>query len=153
MLAALEAQLALRERELADAELRSPVTGVIRNRILEPGEMSSPGTPAVTISVTDPKWVRAYVQEVDLGKVRPGTTAAVTVDAFPGREFDAWVGFVSPSAEFTPKNVETPELRTSLVYEVRVFFKDPHDLLRLGMPATVRVMPGRRETPTTHPAR
>ena len=141
-LAALEAQLALRRRELADAELRSPVTGVVRNRILEPGEMSSAGTPAMTLAVTDPKWVRAYVSEPDLGKVRPGMAAAVTVDAFPGREFDGWVGFVSPVAEFTPKNVETPELRTSLMYEVRVFFRDSQDALRLGMPATVTMRPG-----------
>ncbi len=139
-LAALEAQLALRKRELADAELRSPVNGIVRNRILEAGEMSSPGTPAMTIAVTDPKWVRAYVSEVELGKVRPGLAAVITVDAFADREFDGWIGFVSPSAEFTPKNVETTELRTSLMYEVRVFFKDPEDLLRLGMPATVRVI-------------
>jgi HlyD family secretion protein len=76
----------------------------------------------------------------------------VSVDAFPGREFDAWVGFVSPVAEFTPKNVETPELRTSLMYEVRVFFNDPRDLLRLGMPATVRLRPDRPGTPTTRPS-
>jgi HlyD family secretion protein len=148
-LSALEAQLALRQRELADATLRSPVTGVVRNRILEPGEMSSPSAPAITIAVTDPKWVRAYVEEPDLGKVRPGTPAVVTVDAFRGREFEGWVGFVSPVAEFTPKNVETSELRTSLVYEVRVFFRDPQDALRLGMPATVRVRPS---IPATRPA-
>jgi HlyD family secretion protein len=61
----------------------------------------------------------------------------VTVDSFPEQRFDGWVGFVSPVAEFTPKAVQTEELRTSLVYEVRVFVKDPSDALRLGMPATV----------------
>ena len=142
-LTALEAQLTYRRRELADAELRSPVTGVVRNRILEPGEMSSPGMPSMTIAVTDPKWVRAYVNEPDLGKVRPGMAAAIRVDAFAGRELDGWVGFVSPVAEFTPKNVETPELRTSLMYEVRVYFRDPEDALRLGMPATVSMRPAR----------
>lgn len=141
-LSALEAQLQTRRIELGDAELKSPVTGVVRNRIMEPGEMSSPGVPAISIAVTDPKWVRAYVNEPDLGSVRPGTPAAVTVDAFPGRTFDGWIGFVSPVAEFTPKNVESEELRTSLVYEVRVYFRDPMDMLRLGMPATVRVLPG-----------
>jgi HlyD family secretion protein len=151
-LAALEATLALRKRELADAELRSPVTGVVRNRVLEPGEMASPGTTAVTLAVTDPKWVRAYVNETDLGKVRPGTVAQVEVDAYPARQFEGWVGFVSPVAEFTPKNVETKELRTSLVYEVRVFFRDPKDALRLGMPATVRLMPDRPAVPATQPA-
>jgi HlyD family secretion protein len=152
-LSALEAQLALKQRELADAELRSPVTGIVRNRILEPGEMAQPGAAAITIAVTDPKWVRAYVNETDLGKVRPGGAAAITVDAFPGRTFTGWVGFVSPVAEFTPKNVETPELRTSLVYEVRVFFRDPGDALRLGMPATVSLRPGAVSGPTTRAAR
>ena len=65
--------------------------------------------------------------------------ASVAVDSFPDRRFDGWVGFISPVAEFTPKAVETEELRTSLVYEVRVFVKDPKDRLRLGMPATVLV--------------
>ena len=83
--------------------------------------------------------VRAYVSEPDLGKLRPGTVATVTVDSFPERHFEGWVGFVSPVAEFTPKAVQTEELRTSLVYEVRVFVKDPADDLRLGMPATVHL--------------
>lgn len=147
-LAALEAQLTLRRRELADAELRSPVAGVVRNRILEPGEMSAPGAAAMTIAVTDPKWVRAYANERDLGKVRPGAPAAIAVDAYPGQEFDGWVGFVSPVAEFTPKSVETAELRTALMYEVRVYFRDPADELRLGMPATVHLRPAR---PTGQP--
>jgi HlyD family secretion protein len=140
-LAALEAQSALRRRELADTELRSPVNGIVRNRILEPGEMASPGAPALTIAITDPKWIRAYVSETDLGKVKPGTVATITVDAYPGRKFDGWIGYISPVAEFTPKNVETAELRTALMYEVRVYFKDAQDELRLGMPATVEIKP------------
>src|SRR5215831_18671416 len=87
--------------------------------------------------ITDAKWVRAYVSESNLGKVHQGMAAAVAVDSFPNRRFDGWVGFISPVAEFTPKAVQTEELRTSLVYEVRVFVKDPSDELRLGMPATV----------------
>jgi len=66
--------------------------------------------------------------------------AAVTVDSFPDRVLEGWIGFISPVAEFTPKTVQTEELRTSLVYEVRVFVKDPDNLLRLGMPATVRLL-------------
>jgi HlyD family secretion protein len=141
-LASLVAQRALRQRELADAELRSPVNGIVRNRILEPGEMASPSLPAVTVAVTDPKWVRAYVSEPDLGKAKPGSAAAITVDAYPGREFHGWIGYISPVSEFTPKNVETTELRTALMYEVRVFFNDPNDDLRLGMPATITLKPG-----------
>jgi len=99
--------------------------------------MVTPQKPVFSLAVTDPKWVRAYVTEPDLGKVRSGMAASVMVDSFPSRRFEGWVGFVSPVAEFTPKAVQTEELRTSLVYEVRVFVKDPSDELRLGMPATV----------------
>jgi HlyD family secretion protein len=136
-LRANEAQLALLRQQLADAQLTAPVDGVIRTRILEPGDMASPQRPVFTLAITDPKWVRAYVSEPDLGKVHSGIAASVRVDSFPNRRFDGWVGFVSPVAEFTPKAVQTEELRTSLVYEIRVFVKDPSDDLRLGMPATV----------------
>src|SRR5262249_45448366 len=134
---AAEGQLALLRQQRADAQVVAPSNAVVRTRLLEPGEMSSPQKPVFTLAITDPKWVRAYVSEPDLGKVRPGMTASVTVDSFPDREFEGWVGFISPVAEFTPKAVQTEELRTSLVYEVRVFVKDPRDELRLGMPATV----------------
>jgi HlyD family secretion protein len=132
-----EAQLAFLRQQLADAQLLAPSDAIVRTRLLEPGEMVTPQKPVFSLALTDPKWVRAYVSEPDLGKVHPGMTAAVVVDGFPGRRFDGWVGFISPVAEFTPKTVQTPELRTSLVYEVRVFVKDPSDDLRLGMPATV----------------
>jgi HlyD family secretion protein len=136
-LRANEAQLALLRQQLADAQLVAPVNAVVRTRVMEPGEMASPQKPVFSLAITDPKWVRAYVSEPDLGKVRSGMTASVTVDSFPSRRFEGWVGFLSPVAEFTPKTVQTEELRTSLVYEVRVFVKDPSDELRLGMPATV----------------
>jgi HlyD family secretion protein len=132
-----EAECALLRQELTDAQLVAPADAVVRARLLEPGEMASPQKPVLSLAVVDPKWVRAYVAEPDLGKVRTGMTATVTVDSFPDRRFAGWVGFVSPVAEFTPKTVETTELRTSLVYEVRVFVKDPSDELHLGSPATV----------------
>jgi len=138
-LLAYKAQLALIQRELADATLICPSIGIVQNRILEPGEMASPQKPVLSIALTDPKWVRAYVNEVDLGKIRSGMTAVISSDSFKGREYQGWVGYISPTAEFTPKSVETTELRTSLVYEVRVFVKDPSDELRLGMPTTVKV--------------
>jgi HlyD family secretion protein len=134
-----EAQLAYLRQQLADAELAAPVDGVVRSRLMEPGEMATPQRPVFSLAITDPKWVRAYVPEIDLGKVHPGTNATVSVDSFPGRGFDGWIGFISPVAEFTPKDVQTPELRTSLVYEIRVFIHDPSDDLRLGMPATVHL--------------
>jgi membrane fusion protein PltH len=137
MLAADRANAALLRQEVADATLRAPLDAVVRSRIAEPGDMASPQKTAFTLAITDPKWVRAYVSETQLGLVHPGMAASVQVDSFPGRSFAGWVGFISPVAEFTPKAVETPDLRSSLVYEVRVFVKDPGDDLRLGMPATV----------------
>jgi HlyD family secretion protein len=122
-----QAQLALLQQQLKDADLLAPLDAVVRSRIVEPGEIASP------------KWVRAYVGEPDLGSVHEGMRATVTVDAFGGRSFPGWVGFISPVAEFTPKSVETTELRSSLVYEIRVFVHDPGDELRLGMPATVHL--------------
>jgi HlyD family secretion protein len=133
------AQLALLREQLKDAELRAPLDAVVRSRIVEPGEMASPQKSAFTLAITDPKWVRAYVAEKDLAAVHEGLRASVTVDGFPGRSFAGWIGFISPVAEFTPKSVETTELRSSLVYQIRVFVKDPADGLRLGMPATVHI--------------
>ncbi len=134
-----EAQAALLKQELADTNLYAPSDSIVRSRILEPGDMSSPLKPALSLAVIDPKWVRAYVSEPDLGKVHPGAKATVEVDSYPNRRFAGWVGFISPQAEFTPKPVETEELRTSLVYEIRVFVTDPENDLRLGEPATVRL--------------
>lgn len=136
-LRANEAQAALLRQQLADAQLEAPVDAVVRTRLMEPGEMASPQSPVFSLAITDPKWIRAYVAEPDLGRIRPGMTASIAVDSFPDRRFDGWIGFISPVAEFTPKAVQTEELRTSLVYEVRVFVKDPADELRLGMPASV----------------
>jgi HlyD family secretion protein len=136
-LRANEAQLALLRQQLVDAQLLAPVDAVVRTRILEPGDMASPQKPVFSLAMTDPKWVRAYVTGPNLGKIHEGMIAEVAVDSFPQRRFEGWLGFISPVAEFTPKTVQTEELRTSLVYEVRIFVKDPSDELRLGMPATV----------------
>jgi HlyD family secretion protein len=138
-LEALKASLSLLKIRLADMTLISPSPGIIRNRILEPGEMASPNQPVVTLALTDPKWVRAYVPEPDLGRINLGMKAGILSDSFPDKTFDGWIGFISPVAEFTPKTVETEDLRTKLVYEVRVFVHDSKDLLRLGMPVTVIV--------------
>ena len=132
-----EAQIALLRQHLADAQLLAPMDAVVRTRLMEPGEMASPQSPVFSLAITDPKWIRAYVGEPDLGKIRPGMAAAIALDSFLDRRFEGWIGFISPVAEFTPKAVQTEELRTSLVYEVRVFVKDPDDELRLGMPASV----------------
>lgn len=138
-LKATEAQLALLKQQLKDADLLAPVAGVVRSRLMEPGEITSPQRPVFSLAMVDPKWVRAYASELDLVRLGSGMHASVTVDGLPGHRFDGWIGFISPVAEFTPKSVQTEELRTSLVYEVRVFVKDEENTLRLGMPATVRL--------------
>ncbi len=124
---------------------------MVQSRILEKGDMASPQKPAFTLALTNPVWVRAYVSETDLGRISLGMKAEVTTDSFPGKKYPAWIGFISPVAQFTPKPVETRELRTSLVYQVRVFVDNPDNELRLGMPATVTVLLGQgKQQPPPH---
>lgn len=136
-LRAAKAQAALLRAQLADTDLRAPVDAVVRSRLIEPGEMASPTRAAFSLVTISPKWVRAYISETQLGQIRPGMKAEMSVDSQPGRTIPGWIGFISSVAEFTPKTVQTEELRTSLVFEVRVFVEDPDNMLRLGMPATV----------------
>jgi HlyD family secretion protein len=133
------AEGALLRHQIALAELKAPRAAVVRARLLEPGDMATPQRPAYTLALTDPKWVRAYVGEPQLGRIRPGMAAAVSTDAAPEQAMAGRIGFISSVAEFTPKSVQTEALRTDLVYEIRVLVDDPQDRLRLGMPATVRV--------------
>jgi len=133
------AALALAERELRDTKLYAPEDGVVQDRIVEPGDMVSPATPVFTLALDNPVWVRAYLPETALGKVRLGMRAQIISDSFPGKRFAGWVGFISPTAEFTPKTVQTAELRTELVYRVRVYACNPQHELRLGMPVTVQI--------------
>ena len=132
------AELALLQRQFEDAELIAPTDAIVRNRLMEPGEFATPQRPVLSLALTTPKWVRAYAPESALGHLRTGMAASVTTDSFPDVPLKGSLGFVSSVAEFTPKTVQTDELRTSLVYEVRVFVEDPENRLRLGMPATVR---------------
>lgn len=140
-LAANEAALEVVRHDLVNARLYAPSAGVIENRVLEPGDMASPQKAVYTLALTEPKWVRVYAPEADLGRIRPGGVAEIRTDSHPEQPYRGWVGYVSPSAEFTPKSVETREVRTTLVYEVRVFVCAPAEGLRLGMPATVSIAP------------
>ena len=125
---------------LSQYELQAPDDGVIRSRLLEAGDMASPSKPVFKLSLPGKKWVRAYVPETELGRVYEGQQARVYIDSLPGKAIDGQVGYISGTAEFTPKHVQTEELRTSLVYEVRVYVDDADNVLRLGMPATVRIV-------------
>ena len=143
-LLALQASLKLARQHLKDATLYAPADGVIRNRILQPGEMAFPQTPVLSLALINPVWVRAYLPETSLGKVPLGAKAEIHTDSYPDKTYSGWVGYISPTAEFTPKNVQTPELRTRLVYSVRIFACNPNDELRLGMPASVTIELGQK---------
>jgi HlyD family secretion protein len=138
-LKAYEAALRKAEEELADTRLYAPEQAVVQDRILEPGDMASPQTPVFTLALDNPIWIRAYVSEPDIGKIAPGMRAEVKTDSFPNKTYRAWIGFISPTSEFTPKQVETTELRSKLVYRLRVYVCNPQNELRLGMPADVLI--------------
>ncbi len=126
-------------RQLADARLYAPADGTIEDRVLEVGDMASPDRPALTLDLANPVYARAYLPERELGRVRPGMRAFVLSDAFPGERFPAWIGFIATTAEFTPKTVETTEVRTELVYRMHVYACNPDGRLRLGAPVTVEI--------------
>ena len=124
---------------LDDTQLAAPSDGVIISRVRETGAIVSPADIVYVLSLTEPVWVRAYVAEPDLGRVHPGMKVTITSDTAPDRNYQGTVGFISPVAEFTPKSVETPELRTDLVYRLRIVIADPGKDLRQGMPVTVHL--------------
>ena len=132
-----EAQLKRARKDLLDTQLLSPANGVIRSRILEPGDIATPARPVFTLAKLEPVWIRTYVPETQLGQVVPGMQAQIRTDSFPDTTYPGWVGYISSTAEFTPKNVETPALRTRLVYQIWVYACNSGNALRLGMPATV----------------
>ena len=133
-----EAQLASARLQLADTVLSAPSDGIILTRVVEPGSMLAAGATTLTLSLTRPVWVRAYVAEPQLGQVQPGRKLLVYRDG-RSQPYAAVVGFVSPTAEFTPKNVETTDLRTAQVYRLRVIISQPDAGLRQGMPVTVKL--------------
>jgi HlyD family secretion protein len=135
-----QAALAAAELRLQDTQLKSPSAGVVLTRAQEPGAILQPGTTVLTVSLKEPVWVRAYISESDLGRIHPGTKVEIHTDSRSGQPYAGQVGYISPRAEFTPKNVETQELRTSLVYRFRVVVQNPDEALRQGMPVTVRVI-------------
>ena len=137
---AARAELAVLNQQLSDTQLRAPMNAVVRSRLLEPGDMASPQRPAYTLTIDEPKWVRAYVSEPNLGRVAPGQAASITTDSHPDQALSGQIGYIASVAEFTPRTVQTEDLRTSLVYEIRILANDPDNRLRQGMPATVRII-------------
>jgi len=132
-----QAQLAQAQLDLHDTTLVAPANGTLLTRAVEPGSMLNAGSTVLTLSLTRPVWVRAYVNEASLGEAKPGREVLLYTDGRPDKPYRGKIGFVSPTAEFTPKTVETPDLRTDLVYRLRIIVNDADDALRQGMPVTV----------------
>ncbi|MCX7056401.1 MAG: secretion protein HlyD [Proteobacteria bacterium] len=126
-------------QRLEDAVLVAPADGTVLTRAIEPGAILAAGASAFTLSLRAPIWARVYVAEADLGKVPSGQRVLLYTDSRPDQPYHGHIGFVSPTAEFTPKNVETTDLRTSLVYRARVIVTDSDPGLRQGMPVSVRL--------------
>lgn len=134
-----EAALQIAERQLADADLFAPSGGVVLTRVREAGAIVNAAETVFVLSLTSPVWIRTYVSEIELGHVKPGQEVEIRIDTPGAPVLKGRIGYISTTAEFTPKTVETRELRTALVYRLRVVAEDPDNILRQGMPATVRV--------------
>jgi membrane fusion protein YbhG len=135
-----EASLALASERFGYATLTSPVAGLVMAKNIEPGEQVAVGTPVVTIGLLDNVWVRAYIAETDLGRVKVGQKVRVTTDTWPGRIYDGTVSFISSEAEFTPKNVQTSRERVKLVYRLKITLSNPNRELKPGMPADAEIL-------------
>ena len=129
------AALALAETRLGYAALTSPVTGIVLSKAIESGEYVFPGTTVVTIGNLEQVWVRAYINETDLGRVKVGQAARVMADTYPDKSYPGKVAFISSEAEFTPKNVQTAKERVKLVYRIKIDVANPAMELKPGMPA------------------
>ncbi|MBC8947818.1 secretion protein HlyD [Xenorhabdus sp. TS4] len=133
-----EATVAQAELNLKDTQLTSPSAGMILTRAIEPGTMLAAGNTVFTLSLTNPVWIRAYIDEPHLNQATAGREVLIYTDGRKNQPYHGKIGFVSPTAEFTPKNVETPDLRTDLVYRLRIIVLNPDKGLKQGMPVTLR---------------
>jgi HlyD family secretion protein len=138
---AAKARVAMAITEVEDTSLFCPNPGIILTRIREPGSVLKVGDPVLTISLNQPVWIRAYISEPDLGRIYPGMEASIYLDTPGSKVYKGQIGFISPVAEFTPKTVETTDLRTELVYRLRIIIPEPDRYLRQGMPVTVVLHP------------
>ena len=129
------ASLALAETQLENTRLDAPLSGVVLSHNIEPGEFVSAGTPVITVADLAHVWVRAYVPQTELGKLRHGQPAEVRTDSLPDKIYRGTVGFISSEAEFTPKSVQTEKERVKLVFRIKIDLENPADELKPGMPA------------------
>jgi HlyD family secretion protein len=131
------AQLVMAEEDLRKSRLYAPFDGFVTVKDVEEQEYVQAGAPVLTLAHLDEVWVKTYVPETQLGRVRLGQTGEVISDTFPGKRYSGLVTFISPEAEFTPKNVQTKEERVKLVYRIKVTLKNPNQELKPGMPVDV----------------
>ena len=136
------AALALAEERLGYATVAAPADGLVIAKNIEPGEQVAAGTPVITIGDLAHPWLRAYIPETDLGRVKVGQKVRMTTDTWPGKTYDGLVTFISPEAEFTPKNVQTEKERVKLVYRIKITIPNPAMELKPGMPADAEILTG-----------
>ena len=133
------AQLDVQETLLKNAEVTAPMDGVVLVKSAEPGEVLAAGTTVVTLGNLAKPWLRAYINEQDLGRVKLGTAVKVTTDSFPGKTYSGRVSFIASEAEFTPKQIQTQEERVKLVYRIKIDVDNPAGELKSNMPADAEI--------------
>jgi HlyD family secretion protein len=132
--------LALAETRMGYSTLVSPLSGIVLSENVEPGEYVSPGTPVITAGDLNRVYLRGYINETDLGRVKVGQKVRITTDTFPGKSYEGQISFIAPQAEFTPKNVQTQKERVKLVYRIKVDIPNPRMELKPGMPADAEIL-------------
>jgi HlyD family secretion protein len=150
-LAAAKAHLDKAQTALADATLIAPSAGIVAVRAREVGAIVQAGQTIYTVALTNPAWIRAYVPQPRLGRIKPGMPVKIEIDSMPGKQYDGTVGFISPEAEFTPKSVQTEQVRDDLVYRLRIVAKDLDNVFRQGMPVTVQIPPAQTSVVAGNP--
>jgi len=140
-----EAALALADERLGYTTLAATAGGMVLAKNVEPGEQVAAGTPVITVGDIAAPWLRAYIPETELGRVKVGQKARVSTDTWPGKTYEGVVSFISSEAEFTPKNVQTEKERVKLVYRIKITIPNPAMELKPGMPADAEILNGTRD--------
>ena len=137
---AARSEVDLAETLLSEARLYAPLSGMVLSKNMERGEIALPGSSVLTLGDLKKVWLRAYVNETDLGRIKLGQAAKVFTDTYPGKAYPGRLAFISDQAEFTPKQIQTQEERVKLVYRVKIDIDNPHMELKSGMPADARII-------------
>jgi HlyD family secretion protein len=138
----LSAQKETLMTQISFSQIHAPQSGWITSRNQEPGELALPGVPIYTLSILDEAHINVYIKETRIGEINLGDSAYVIIDTYPDQKFRGFIDFISPEAEFTPKNIQTKEERVKLVFEVRIILPNPEYKLKPGLPADVIIFTG-----------